>query len=315
MPLFTVVLTTYRRPDRLQDALSSIKAQTERDFEVIVMNNDRNSADKVELVVRSAGFPIKVVHNEENLGQSASRNRGVELARSELIALLDDDDTWLPTHLERHRAKHEADPDLSLVYCGHNVVWSDIPLATRPCPAPAPPKDLFHAMLCGRFTLASNSILTIKRDAYLGLGGYDASMSGFPDWDFQLRLSRTGKFGHIREPLVNFGFQLTGRDSDPDSRFAEFRTVERKWGMYPDVHQFIRKVRARDLFRASITDVYQGQRLQGVRHLIQYAASWGPGWDLALLTRLLILNTLGASTYTAIQRRANLAKADHLQVR
>lgn len=305
MPLFTVVLTTYRRPDRLRTALQSIESQTERDFEVIVMNNDRETAAKVDRVTESVTFPVRIIHNEENLGQSASRNRGVSLAQSELIALLDDDDTWLPTYLERHRAKHESDPTLSLVYCGHYVVWSDIPLAPRACPAPPPPEDLFGAMLRGDFTLAANSILTFKRDAYVSLGGYDPAMSGFPDWDFQLRLSRVGRFGNIPEPLVNFGFALSGRDSDPEVRFPELATVERKWGEYSEVRRFIRKVRSEDIYRASFANVFQGQRLRGLRHLVQYATSWGPGWEVDLLGRLVILNAFGPSFYTTMQRRRN----------
>jgi len=101
-PYVSVIVPAYNAADYLERALDSALAQTMSDLEVVVV--DDASSDNTLQVARAAAAGdsrVLVLHNERNLGLPRSRNRGIEMARGEWIALLDADDQWPPERLER----------------------------------------------------------------------------------------------------------------------------------------------------------------------------------------------------------------------
>ncbi|HYE34974.1 glycosyltransferase family 2 protein [Methylocaldum sp.] len=111
-PTFTVFIPTYNRSGLLPRALSSIEAQTYRDFEVVIVD-DGSSDDTAAVVDRwKAGveFPVTYV-KQNNQGKHAAHNKGVELAKGRLFFNLDSDDRLLPNTLERIRHHWESLPE------------------------------------------------------------------------------------------------------------------------------------------------------------------------------------------------------------
>jgi glycosyltransferase involved in cell wall biosynthesis len=111
-PTFTVFIPTYNRAGLLPRALSSIEAQTYRDFEVVIV--DDGSTDDTAAVVAhwKAGveFPVTYV-KQSNQGKHAAHNKGVELAKGLLFFNLDSDDRLLPNTLERIWRHWESIPE------------------------------------------------------------------------------------------------------------------------------------------------------------------------------------------------------------
>ena len=96
-PLVSVVIPTRDRARRLEAALASLRAQTLRDFEVIVV--DDGSADDTPAVL--ARFAeVRVVRRHGGGGPGAARNAGWPLARAPLVAFMDDDCVAEPGWLE-----------------------------------------------------------------------------------------------------------------------------------------------------------------------------------------------------------------------
>ena len=95
MPRFSVVIPTYGRPALLDEAVSSVLAQTVSDLEVVVV--DDASPTPIELPTHPR---VRVLRAEHNGGPAAARNLGVHASDCEIVAFLDDDDTWLPRRLE-----------------------------------------------------------------------------------------------------------------------------------------------------------------------------------------------------------------------
>jgi len=107
-PFFSVVIPVYNRADALRTALASVLAQTEQDFEIVVV--DDGSADDPKATADSFADPRIRFHRQANSGGGAARNAGIDLARGKLIAFLDSDDVYLPHHLKAMRALLENRP-------------------------------------------------------------------------------------------------------------------------------------------------------------------------------------------------------------
>jgi glycosyltransferase involved in cell wall biosynthesis len=102
MALFTVFTPTYNRASTLHRVYDSLRAQTLRDFEWLIVD-DGSSDNTSELVKgwqKQADFPI-AYHYQTNRGKHIAFNRGVTLAQGELFLTLDSDDACVPTALER----------------------------------------------------------------------------------------------------------------------------------------------------------------------------------------------------------------------
>lgn len=100
--LFTVFTPTYNRAATLPRVCESLKAQTFRDFEWLIVDDGStdNTREIVEAWQAEADFPIRYIY-QENQGKPAAYNRAVPQARGELFLFIDSDDACLPQALER----------------------------------------------------------------------------------------------------------------------------------------------------------------------------------------------------------------------
>ena len=97
-PRVTAVIPTRNRPDLVCRAVRSVLSQTIRDLECIVVVDGPDSAT-TEALARVEDPRLKVLALEANVGGNEARNLGARTARGEWVALLDDDDEWLPQRL------------------------------------------------------------------------------------------------------------------------------------------------------------------------------------------------------------------------
>lgn len=106
-PKCSVVISTYNRPALLSRALASVHGQTYTDYEVLVVDDctpDEASVQKVldewEPKFAAKGVDLFGLRLGENSGyQCMPKNMGIEMARGDYIAYLDDDNEWTPDHL------------------------------------------------------------------------------------------------------------------------------------------------------------------------------------------------------------------------
>jgi glycosyltransferase involved in cell wall biosynthesis len=98
-PAVSVVIPTRNRPDMVCHAVRTVLAQTYSNFEIVVVVDGPDEATVTAL--HSIGDDrIRVVALENNVGGAEARNVGVRNSRGHWVALLDDDDEWLPLKLE-----------------------------------------------------------------------------------------------------------------------------------------------------------------------------------------------------------------------
>jgi len=110
--LFTVFTPTYNRAATLPRVYESLKPQTFRDFEWLIVDDGShdNTRELVQTWQIEANFPIRYIQ-QSNQGKPTAFNRGVQEAKGELFLTLDSDDDCVPEALERLKYHWDAIPE------------------------------------------------------------------------------------------------------------------------------------------------------------------------------------------------------------
>jgi glycosyltransferase involved in cell wall biosynthesis len=113
----TIVIPSYNHARFLPECLRSIQRQTFEDWQVVLID-DGSKDDSVELARRFAQDDprISVYVNEQNLGTYGTEQRGLDLSNSPYVAIMNSDDVWAPTKLERQVEALTAHPEVPLCY-------------------------------------------------------------------------------------------------------------------------------------------------------------------------------------------------------
>jgi len=116
MPVVSVVIPTRNRPDLLLRAVRSALAQSFTDLEVVVVIDGPD--EQTRLALDALQDPrVSYVEMEQSVGGSEARNQGVLRAAGKWIALLDDDDEWMPEKIQlQYRIAESANNQHVLVF-------------------------------------------------------------------------------------------------------------------------------------------------------------------------------------------------------
>lgn len=223
-PRVTVFVPVHNREDMICVAVNSILAQTFTDFELVVV--DDGSTDRtVEVLERYDDPRLRVERNPSNLGIPATRNRGLELARGEYIALLDSDDHAYPERLARQVRYLDAHPDITQVgsWCSFMDAGGKMLGKVRRQPTRS---DDIHAHMLFHCPLVNRTVMA--RTAVLREAGYDTDYPRCQDYDMHARLIANGHaLANLPEILV-CGREHPGRFTGQTSGIGR----ERKMAIY-----------------------------------------------------------------------------------
>ena len=120
LTLVSVIIPTLHRPALLRRALASVLRQTWRDLEVIVVV-DGPDRDTIAVLRTIDDRRLSVIENPHSLTAAGARNAGMDRAKGDWIAFLDDDDEWAPEKLARQLA-YAAGRAPALITCLSRVV-------------------------------------------------------------------------------------------------------------------------------------------------------------------------------------------------
>lgn len=120
-PLISCIVPVFNGESHLRETLDSILAQTHRPIEVIVVVD--GSSDASAEIALGYGPPVRLVRQDER-GPAGTRNRGIEEARGDYLAFLDQDDLWHPEKLSRQRQRFRLRPELSVCWSHVTLFWS-----------------------------------------------------------------------------------------------------------------------------------------------------------------------------------------------
>jgi glycosyltransferase involved in cell wall biosynthesis len=183
------VITAYDRPDFLRGAIESALEQTWPLCELIVVD-DGSPSDLLE-VVAPFGERVRYLRLSGNQGANAARNAGIAAAGGDAVALLDDDDRWLPDKVSRQVSRLAA--GYEAVLCGWRASDGG---ETRIHPVDEVTGDMLRRgnPYCG------TSGLLARREALLAVP-FDVSLPKSQEWDVYVRLAQRRPLAYVRAPL------------------------------------------------------------------------------------------------------------------
>ncbi|GAB6036044.1 glycosyltransferase [Fundidesulfovibrio butyratiphilus] len=247
--LVSVVIPTYNRAGMVGRAVASVLKQTHRDLECLVV--DDGSSDDTPAVLAAMADPRLKVTRQDNRGVSAARNAGLALARGDYLALLDSDDHFLPTKIERQLAFMRAH---GYAICQTQEIWMRGGRRVNPMAKHAKADgDFFERALS--ICLVSPSCVMFTRAFLDEVGGFDETLPACEDYDLWLRTLPRHEVGLLDEALtvkeggrqdqlshmmvgqdlfrVRALLKLLGRDDLPHERRVQTaRAIEEKARIY-----------------------------------------------------------------------------------
>lgn len=209
-PLVSIILPTKNRPKIIQNAINSIIKQSYKNWELVVVNDGGN--DISDIIERIGDKRIKYFNCEQSMGKSHANNLGIKKASAEIIAYLDDDDRWLPNHLEasvkgllKHKSRQFTYSDYIKIDC--LIDENDIQIPTR--------KELILQMEARDNSLKETNFIpnfsvVHYRSLFDLVGYYDEELKYYEDWDIFRRFSQIVRFTHVPEVTGEYWISQQG---------------------------------------------------------------------------------------------------------
>ncbi|MFA6549198.1 MAG: glycosyltransferase [Candidatus Margulisiibacteriota bacterium] len=170
--LVSVIIPTFNRPKFTEEAVASVRAQSFRDFELIVVEKE---------------------------GVSAARNFGVSVSNGKYIAFLDSDDLWEKRKLEKQLKYLKDHPEFKICYTNETWIRNGAHLNQLKR------HQKYHGLIfdkCLPLCIISASSILMERAVFDALGGFDESLPVCEDYDLWLRLALRYPIAYLDEKLI-----------------------------------------------------------------------------------------------------------------
>ena len=203
-PKFSIVIPAYNRMQSLPRAIASVLAQTEKDIELIVV--DEASTDGTQEYLATLNDPrVRVTGRDPDgvprrLGVAAARNLGLAAARADVVTFFDSDDVCRPNYVATHLAAYAENPDIVCVACS-TLMHLNNRSAESPVPdATLPPRVFEWAVVADLFPIFAPAT-SMRREHAVAIGGFNPAMSLAEDREILVRMAPRGAIRLISEVL------------------------------------------------------------------------------------------------------------------
>jgi O-antigen biosynthesis protein len=199
-PLISVIIRTQNRPHLLREALQSIAQQTYPYVEAVVVNDGGESVKQIVASFENEiSGGLQLIEKTVREGRSAAANSGIESAKGEWIAFLDDDDTFEPNGLEQLAQYIKWDKDI--IYGQVNVWQMSILNEENKLLATMGEYKPDALWLCNQIAICA---YICKKENALKIGAFDSEFEYLEDWDFYFRLSQNARIQYIPQVISNY---------------------------------------------------------------------------------------------------------------
>lgn len=262
--LVTVIIPTYKRAHALPKAIESVKNQSYKEWEIIIVDDNDPLSDERKLTTKvmaeyNGNQQIKYICHSENQGACQARNTGLKEAKGDYIAFLDDDDLWIETKLDKQVS--------ALNSSGVDICYSDMYQeykGLRRYFTCVNDNDLYVSLLKQGFGICTSALL-ISTHAMRAINGFDNSLPSMQDYDLLLRLSKKYNATRIAEPLITYQLADDGISCNPVNKANGHRAIINKYQREYE-RLTLYKGLARQFESLADFELRSGIRLKAIQH-------------------------------------------------
>ncbi len=240
-PQISIIICSYNRASYIEKAIKSVLDQTFFDFEIIIIDDYSN--DNTEEVIKDfikIDPRIRYYKNEQNLGISKSRNKGISLSNEEYIAMLDSDDYWIDNKkIEKQLEILEKDKSIGII--GSNILCiNNKGKEIKKYFYKITDREIREKILI-KNQFAQSSII-IRRSFLEKTQKYNKDFDGCEDYDLWLKIGRISKFANIDDITTAYMIHPGGISKQKKLKIAKniYKIVKENKDYYPNY--FIAKI-------------------------------------------------------------------------
>ena len=207
--MVSAIITTHNRLDLLKRAINSVLTQTYRDIECIVVS-DASTDGTADYCKNLEGVVFIEIPAEDSKGGNYARNVGIKASHGEYIAMLDDDDAWFPTKIEKQVALIQ-EKKCGLVYCkrrfeivspeNEEIEYSDS-LSNFD-------GDLSNFILTRIFI--TTSCILFSKELIQEVGLFDEELRYWQEYELTIRMAQRTEIYLVDEPLTLYRIDKTDK--------------------------------------------------------------------------------------------------------
>jgi len=185
IPLVSVIIPTFNRKDLIRGAIQNVLAQTYQNLELIIVEDGSNTG--IDEYIKSLGND-KIIYkrHNNNFGLGVSRNTGMNVAKGDYIAFMDDDDRWLKEKIKLQLdILTNCENKKTMIYCYKKINNANI-LSRKHKKSNIRGLMLNHIF---RGSLIPSSSMMIPKDLLIDLGGHSENLKSCVDHDLWMKLA------------------------------------------------------------------------------------------------------------------------------
>jgi len=195
-PLISIVTPAYNRASYLDETILSVLNQDYPGIEYIVLD-DGSTDNTKEVLAKYAGRIIWETHT--NMGEARTVNKGLAMARGEIMAVVNSDDPLLPEAVSETVAFMQSHQDILVAYPNWSKIGPHSELIEQ---VQLPEYDYLYMLRRHHCVIGPGAF--IRRQAFELAGVRDPQFKYVGDFEFWLRLGLYGKFARIPKTLATF---------------------------------------------------------------------------------------------------------------
>lgn len=199
MTRVTVAINVYNGMPFLPDALDSIRNQTLRDIQIIVVND--GSTDDSRQYLSSVDDPRLRVIDQPNAGPSVASNTAIADCQTEYLARMDADDIAVPDRIESQLAFMEANPSVGMI--GGQTANMGTRGLSRSINLPNAHEEIWNALNSGHHAMA-HPTLFMRTALIQQVGGYWSHRLADDDIDVMLRMGEVAQLGNLDQIVLHY---------------------------------------------------------------------------------------------------------------
>lgn len=303
-PKVSVIIPAYNAMAYLPETLESVLNQTFRDFEVLIIND--GSTDSITSWASGIEDSRVRLISQENTGLSGARNKGIAESRGEYVALIDSDDLWQSTKLERQVQYLDNHSDIGLVYTWTMLIDSVGKSTGRVLGSELGGNVLDD--LLKRNIIDGVSSVVLRRQCFDKVGMFDITLPSMEDWDMWVRIAGFYEFALIPLPLTLYRQHQSNMSKNWKVMEKAFhQVITKSYDAAPAALQSLKPISLGHAYLVLAWKAVQNKErdYQLARDFQQQALAYNPDiWktreNLRLTIAIFALKWLGTDGYTSL---------------